>query len=125
MSDYLNLIDDALANLEGAWPTDDDGRLLPCGACEHAPVSEALCGASPVHVYHDGEAAFEALLDHEWQGRTERLWLGRLHVGTATTHPNGDIYVHAFNEAPTVVEHERDILPALMTQWGYTEAALA
>ena len=124
MSDYINLIEDALANLEGAWPTDDDGHLLRCEVCEHAPVSEALRGASPVHVYHDGEAAFEALLDHEWFGGTERLWLGQLHVGTATTLPSG-IYVHAFNEATVVVQHERDILPALMTQWGYTEAAPA
>lgn len=121
--DYLTLIEDALANLEGAWPTDDDDHLLPCGACEHAPVGEALCGASPVHVYHRGEAAFDALLEDDWSGLTMRLWLGRLHVGTVATHPNGDIYVHAFNEAPVLVERERDILPALMTQWGYTEAA--
>ena len=123
--DYLTLIEDALANIEGAWPTDDDDHLIPCGACEHAPVSEALCGASPVHVYHRGQAAFEALLDHEWQESTERLWLSRLHVGTATTTYSSGIYVHAFNEAPVVVQRERDILPALMTQWGYTEAVSA
>ena len=123
--DYLTLIVYALDRLETDWPRDDDDHLIPCGACNGAPVEKAIMGARPVHTYDRTPAAFDALLDHEWVGPSERLWLGQLHVGTATTHPSGNIYVYAFNEAPVVVHHERDILPALMTQWGYTEGAQA
>ena len=123
--DYLTLIEDALDRLETDWPRDDDDHLIPCGACNGAPVEKAIVGARPVHTYDRTPAAFDALLDRERQGRTERLWLGLLHVGTATTHQSGNIYVYAFNEASDVVHHERDILPALMAQWGYIEAGTA
>ena len=123
--DYLTLIEDALDRMEADWPRDDDDHLIPCGACNGAPVEKAIMGARPVHTYDRTPAAFDALLDHEWQGRTERLWLGQLHVGTATTHPSGGISVSAFNESPIVVQRAADVVPTLMGLWGYTEAGAA
>ena len=123
--DYLTLIEDALDRMEADWPRDDDDHLIPCGACNGAPVEKAVMGARPVHTYDRTPDAFDALLEREWVGPSERLWLGQLHVGTATTHPSGAIYVSAFNESARLVEREADIIPTLMGLWGYEEARAA
>ena len=123
--DYLTLIEDALDRLETDWPRDDDDHLIPCGACNGAPMEKAVMGARPVHTYDRTPDAFDVLLEREWVGPSERLWLGQLHVGTTTTHPSGGIYVSAFNESARLVEREADVLPTLMGLWGYEEAAQA
>ena len=122
--DYLTLIEDALDRMEADWPRDDDERLIPC-RCGHAPVQMALVGERPTHTYHRDVDTFDALLAREYHGVSERLWLGQLHDGTATTHPSGAIYVSAFNEQATRVEREADIIPTLMGLWGYEEARAA